>query len=96
LVVIDQATGLRRLTDVVEADLRGEVVVVTNRVGESIELEAAAARPLAWIVPASVRWRVRPIPEIVVWSALFSRLPDALRVGVTTGATLSFTVDRDS
>jgi hypothetical protein len=96
LVVIDQATGLRRLTDVVEADLRAEVVVVTNRLGETIELEAAAARPLAWIVPASVRWRVRPIPEIVVWSALFSRLPDALRVGVTMGATLSFTVDRDS
>jgi hypothetical protein len=96
LVVIDQSNGLRRLAAVLEADLRGEVVVVTNRVGETIELEGAAARPLAWIVPGSVRWSVRPIPEIVVWSALFSRLPDALRVGESTGASLSFTVDRDS
>ena len=45
-----------------------------------IELEGAAARPLAWIVPTSLRWKVRPIPQVVVWSALFSRLPDALRV----------------
>ena len=96
LVVVEQATKLRRITDVVETDLRGEVVVVTNRSGETIELEAAAARPLAWIVPASLRWKVRPIPEVVVWSGLFARLPDALRVAAATDEVISFTIDRDS
>jgi hypothetical protein len=96
LVVVEQANGLRRITDVVETDLRGEVVVVTNRSGETIELEAAAARPLAWIVPASLRWKVRPIPEVVVWSGLFARLPDALRVAAATHEVISFTIDRDS
>jgi len=96
LVVVEQATGLRRITDVVETDLRGEVVVVTNRSGQTIELEAAAARPLAWIVPASLRWMVRPIPEVVVWSGLFARLPDALRVAAATHEVISFTIDRNS
>ncbi|HWM18471.1 MAG TPA: hypothetical protein VNO51_02205 [Ilumatobacteraceae bacterium] len=96
LVVVERATGARRITDVVEADLRGEVVIVTNDRGETIELEAAAARPLAWLVPASVRWTVRPIPEVVVWSALFVRLPDALSVAAATDGHVSFAVDRDS
>jgi hypothetical protein len=96
LVVIDQLTGDRRITDVVETDLRGEVVVVTNRRGDTIELEAAAARPLAWIVPSSLRWKVRPIPEVVVWSSVFSRLPDALSVAAATNGVVSFTADRDS
>jgi hypothetical protein len=94
--VVEQATKLRRITDVVETDLRGEVVVVTNRSGETIELEAAAARPLAWIVPTSLRWKVRPIPEVVVWSGLFARFPDALRVAAATDEVISFTIDRDS
>jgi hypothetical protein len=96
LVVVDQTTGLRRIVDVVETDLRGEVVVVTNRSGETIELESAAARPLAWIVPTALRWKVRSIPEVVVWSALFARLPDALRVATTTDKVISFTIDKDS
>jgi hypothetical protein len=93
LVVLDRATGDRRIAHVVEADLRGEVVVVTNRVGESIELVAAAARPLAWIVPTSLRWKSRSIPEVVVWSSLFSRLPDALSVAATMDGVVSFTTD---
>jgi hypothetical protein len=93
LMVVDRTTGDRRITDVAETDLRGEVVVVTNRRGETIVLEAAAARPLAWIVPASVRWTVRSIPEVVVWSALFARLPDALSVATATGGLVSFGID---
>ena len=34
--------------------------------------------------------------EVVVWSALFSRLPDALRVAAATDGVISFTIDRDS
>jgi hypothetical protein len=96
LVVVDRATGDRRITDIAETDLRGEVVIVTNHDGESIELEGPAARPLAWIVPASLRWTVRSIPEVVVWSALFTRLPDALSVAAATDGVVSFVVDRDS
>ena len=96
LVVVARATGLRRIVDVVEVDLRGEVVVVTNRRGETIELEGAAARPIAWIVPTSLRWKVRSIPQVVVWSALFSRLPDALRVATATEGVISFSIERDS
>ena len=96
LVVVARATGARRLVDVVEADLRGDVVVVTNRLGETLELEGAAARPIAWIVPTSLRWKVRPIPQVVVWSALFSRLPDALRVASAMRGDISFSIDRDS
>lgn len=96
LVVVARATGHRRIVDVVEADLQGEVVVVTNRRGETIELEGAAARPLAWIAPTSLRWKVRSIPQVVVWSALFSRLPDALRVANVMDEVIAFSIDRDS
>ena len=96
LVVVERSTGARRIAGVIETDLRGEVVVVTNRWGETVELEAAAARPLAWIVPAALRWKVRPIPEVVVWTGLFALLPDALRVAAATDAVISFTVDTDS
>ena len=96
LVVVARATGVRRIADVVDVDLRGDVVVVTNRHGESIALEGTAARPVAWIVPTSLRWKVRSIPQVVVWSALFSRLPDALRVASAMDQVVSFSIDRDS
>jgi nucleoside-diphosphate-sugar epimerase len=61
-----------------------EVVVVDPR-GGSAHLPLARCRPLGWLVPRSLRWHVREIPLVVVWSLLFQGLPEALRAARDTG-----------
>jgi hypothetical protein len=79
------AGDVRRLRDVAVVDLGGERVVVTGRSGDSFRLDDDAGAPLAWIVPGSTRWRVREIPLVVVWSACFAAVPEALEVAERTG-----------
>jgi hypothetical protein len=64
-----------------------------------LELDHRQARPLAWVVPGAMRWRVRQVPEVLVWAKTFHRLalaceasirgavPLELRVGFPIAAT---------
>jgi hypothetical protein len=64
---------------VTAVDLRGETAVVLNERGSSLRLDLHEARPLAWLVPRSLRWHVRAVPLLAVWAVLFDGLGEALR-----------------
>ena len=59
-------------------DLRHDTVLVLNERGSSLRLSQRDARPLGWLVPRSLRWHLRPIPIVAVWSMLFEGLVAAL------------------
>lgn len=71
----ERATVISDLRDI---DLRDDPVRLVTAAGEQVRLSAAEARPLAWLVPHSLRWHVRPIPLALVWSAWFSAWPAAV------------------
>lgn len=64
---------------VAAVDLRRDTVLVLNERGSSLRLSQRDARPLGWLVPRSLRWHLRPIPIVAVWSMLFDGLVAALR-----------------
>lgn len=74
-------------------DLRGDVPVVRDAEGECLRLDHHEARPLAWLVPRSLCWHVRPIPIVVVWSLAFHGLREALRAAAAAGDDVVITGD---
>ncbi len=70
---------------VTAVDMRADSVLILNNRGSSMRLTQSDARPLGWIVPRSLRWHLRPIPLVTVWTLLFDGLGQALRVGADRG-----------
>lgn len=66
-------------------DLRGDTVIVLDDRGQSLRLDQHDARPLGWLAPRSLRWHVREVPLVVVWSMLFDGLGRALHAAVEVG-----------
>ncbi len=90
LVVLYDGPQFRSLTWVVEVDLLGDQVVVTNDEGDRLELTPELARPLAWLVPRSLRWHVQTVPLVAVWTPLLTGLPDAIRAAELVHADIRF------
>jgi hypothetical protein len=78
------------LVGVAEVDLRGEVVSVVGVGGVRLSLPPDQARPLAWLVPTSLRWHVRSVPVVSVWAGFFTGLPEAVRLAQRLGSTVTF------
>lgn len=66
-------------------DLRGDIVIVLDERGQSLRMDQHDARPLGWLAPRSLRWHVREVPLLVVWSTVFDGLGAALRAAGDTG-----------
>jgi hypothetical protein len=67
-------------------DMRADTVVVLDRRGESFRMSQRDARPLGWVVPRSLRWHLREVPLVAVWTMLFDGLDAALRTSAEHGA----------
>lgn len=93
LVVLHGGPHYRSFPGVVHADLVHDPAVVTNDLGERLELSADEARPLAWMAPRSLRWHVRTTPLVTVWTTLFVGLPDAVQAARSVGSDLRFTTE---
>jgi hypothetical protein len=91
LVVLHGGPHYRAFPGVVHVDLLDDPAVVTNDLGERLELTSDEARPLAWLVPRALRWHVRPTPLVTVWTSLLVGLPDAVRAACAVGSELRFT-----
>ncbi len=85
LVVLHGGPPHDAFVGVTAVDLRGETALVLNERGTSLRLELHDARPLSWLVPRSLRWHVRPVPIVAVWTLLFEGLHAALEQSRSTG-----------
>lgn len=72
VVTIHGHPDLNPMSAVAQVEFDGSQVVITAADGRQEGIHHHQARPLAWLVPGSTRWRVHPIPEIVVWSKTFA------------------------
>lgn len=70
---------------VTAVDMRADSVLILNDRGSSMRLTQSDARPLGWIVPRSLRWHLRQVPLVSVWTLLFDGLSNALRVSADRG-----------
>jgi hypothetical protein len=64
---------------VTAVDMRADAVLAMNERGATMRMGQADARPLGWMVPRSLRWHVREVPIVAVWSLLFEGLSRALQ-----------------
>lgn len=77
--------------DEVRLDAEGHAVTGSGR---TIRIEPGRGRPLAWLVPDSLRWRVRSISEILAWANTFGRLEEALQYASELGLSVRLTQER--
>lgn len=59
-----------------------------------VELGRREAQPLAWIVPGSIHWRVRRIPNAVVWAALLAGMDASVEAALRHRAAITVTRQR--
>lgn len=91
-VGIDDDRNEVLLRGVTEVEFVGDGARVTAGDGpdtRQVAVDAETARPLAWLVPGATRWRVRVIPEVVVWARTLVRLGDAAAFAERTGRPLT-------
>lgn len=74
-----------------QVDLAGEQAAVTSPSGEVLQLPQTVARVLAWVVPGSLRWRLRTIDLVVVWAEVFRGMLDAMSVAAEHGGVIRLT-----
>jgi hypothetical protein len=84
---------VEHLDGVVAVDLRGDFSLVLNDQGRSVRLLPHDARAVAWLVPRSLRWHVRPIPLVTVWASIFAGLGDALATASATDSSVMVSAD---
>lgn len=71
-----RSTG-RIIDQIQEVSFQADEVAVVTRT-DVIDLPSVIARPLAWLVPEATSWRVRSVPETLVWADAFAGVSDAL------------------
>jgi len=74
-----------------QVEFEGSEVVVTAADGRRKAIGHHQARPLAWLIPGSTRWRVRPIPEILVWSKTFAGIEECCAYASALGLPMQLT-----
>lgn len=93
LVLLHDGPAFRSMTWVTEVDLLGDAVLVRDDRGACVELRPDEARPLGWLVPRALRWHVRTVPLVTVWTPLLTGLPEALLAARATGRDVRFTTE---
>ncbi len=68
----------RSLDAVEEVAVRSSGVEIVSADGFA-QLPPEESAALTWIVPGAARWRVRPVPEVLVWARTFGGLPECCR-----------------
>lgn len=73
VTAIDDDGAARTLRTVEQVEIRGDQVDI--RAGTDVmSVDLHTGRVLSWLMPGCTTWRVRPIPEVVVWAKTFAGL----------------------
>ncbi len=86
LCVVTHGHEGRPLTGVTEVVVDSHTVHVIGQV-RSLRVARSIAEPLVEVLPSSTHWRVRRVPEVLVWATTFSRLRDACAHAIDSGGT---------
>ncbi|HWL44752.1 MAG TPA: hypothetical protein VNQ73_17555 [Ilumatobacter sp.] len=81
--------GSAPLDAVAEVAVGERLVRVTHAAGTA-EIAAEHGRPLAWLVPGAALWRVREVPEVVVWARTLAGVEAAARAAGALGLPVRF------
>lgn len=93
-IVVRHGTHRRsEFVDVRLADLTGDVVVLTDGAGRTVDLVPAQARPLGWLVPTSLRWSVQRIDVDEVWGPMLTAIANAIALARVSGSIVRWTTD---
>jgi hypothetical protein len=75
----------RRIAGVAEVRITGDRVEIRSQT-DSMSLDLHAGRILSWLMPGCTMWRVRQVPEVLVWARTFA--------GVVESAEFACAIDR--
>lgn len=81
--------GHPALEAVSEVAIIGERVRIDAPAG-SMELPLDRTVPLGWLVPGAARWRVRRVPEVLVWARTLAGIEAAARYAVPRNLPVRF------
>ena len=99
-VVADPAPGLtvehhgdtgRRTIALQRVDFTGDEAVLFGPAGVETRIPQSDARPLGWLVPGALIWRVRPVPLALVWGSLIDGLEAAVSLAAAHGGMIRLT-----
>lgn len=72
---VEPGAGQPAISEIQEVSFTGdEVSLVTPN--DVTDLPSTAVAPLAWLIPEATSWRIRSVPESVVWADTFAGVAD--------------------
>lgn len=86
-------SGAPALEAIAEVVVTGGGVRIEHRGGSTV-LPLDRAAPLGWLVPGATRWRVRPVPEVLVWARTLAGVEEAARYAGSLALPVRFTTQR--
>lgn len=76
--------AIERVTGVHEVELTGESVEVRSPL-TTMSVDLHAGRVLSWLMPGCTRWRIRPVPEVLVWAKTFAGMTECAEFAHAVG-----------
>jgi hypothetical protein len=75
VVTDDDGRVIARAEAITEVEIRGDNVDIRSP-GDTVSLDLHAGRVLSWLMPGCTLWRVRAIPEVLVWARTFAGIQE--------------------
>lgn len=72
----DVAAPTRRVTGVTEVEIVGDGVEIRSDTA-TLTIDLLRGRVLSWLMPGCTLWRVRRVPEVIVWAKTFAGIHEA-------------------
>jgi hypothetical protein len=73
VAAIDHRGLVQRVSGVHEVEIQGDTVEVRSP-DATLSLDLHSGRVLSWLMPGCTMWRVRQVPEVLVWARTFAGL----------------------
>jgi hypothetical protein len=75
VAAIDQRGAVQQVRAVNEVEISGDTVEVRSP-DATLSLDLHSGRVLSWLMPGCTKWRVRQVPEVLVWARTFAGLAE--------------------
>jgi hypothetical protein len=79
VAAIDQRGAVQQVRGVHEVEISGDTVEARSA-DATLSLDLHSGRVLSWLMPGCTMWRVRQVPEVLVWARTFAGLVECAEV----------------